>query len=172
MSCDITKGRKLPCKDSRIGIKYVDFALYSEYGFVVSAQEVATLSTGLDEVFRYEVKGTGNKLSEVATVDAEKRTTEIKQTLDLILPKLSKESEVELLSLVYGRVVAFVHDFNGNVVVCGIDNGLDATTASKGTDESGYKITLEAMESKYSPFLSSSAKTALTALVSTTNVTP
>lgn len=172
MACDITKGRKLGCKDSRIGIKYVDFALYNGAEFSVTAQEVSTIPAAVDEVFRYEVKGTANKLTETATIDAEKRTTEIKQGLELALPKLTKESEVELLSLIYGRVIAFVHDFNGNVFCVGIDNGLDATTSTKSTDDSGYKITLEAMETKYSPYLSSSAKTALTALVSTSNVIP
>lgn len=174
MSCDlITKGRTLACKDSRIGIKLVDFAPFDDANvFSVTNQEVATIPAGIDEVFRYEVKGTGNNLSEVATVDMEKRTTEIKQTLSLVLQKLTKESEVELLALTYGRVVAFVHDYNGNVFCVGIDTGLDTTTSSKTTDDSGYKITLEAVDTKFSPYLSSSAKTALTALVSTSNVTP
>lgn len=172
MACDITKGRKLGCKDSRIGIKYVDFALYNGAEFSVTGQEVATIPTAVDEVFRYEVKGTKNKFDSVPTINADTRTIEFKETLTLFLPKLSKESEVELHSLIYGRVYAFVHDFNGNVFVAGIDNGLDATTAPRSTDTSGYEITMEAMETKYSPYLSSSAKTALTALVSTSNVTP
>lgn len=172
MNCDILKGRKLPCKDSRHGIKLVDFAIFKDYGFTVAGQEVASIPVGVTEVFRYEVKGNTNKLVEPVTVDQEKRTTEVKQMLELLLPKLSKESEVELLSLIYGRVIAFVHDYNGNVHVVGIDNGLEALTASKGTDEAGYKITLESIDNKFSPYLSSSAITALTALVSTSNLTP
>lgn len=172
MCTDITKGRKLACKDQRTGIKAVDFAVYASYGFTVASQEIATLPVSLDEVFRYELKGTGNKLEEVATVDAEKRTTEIKQTLTVLLQKLSKESETEILALLSGRVIAFVHDYNGNVKAVGIDSGLEATTANMSTDLSGYTATLEAMDTKYSPFLSSSAKTALEALVSTSNVTP
>lgn len=173
MCLDITKGRKLACKDQRTGIKSVDFAIFNTANvFSVTAQEVSTIPSGITSVFRYELKGNGNKLEEVATIDQEKRTTEIKQTLTLLLQKLSKESEVELLALLSGRVVAFVHDYNGNVLAVGIDSGLDATTANKSTDLSGYNVTLEAMDVKYSPFLSSAAKTALEALVSTSNVTP
>jgi hypothetical protein len=173
MSCDaITKGRLLPCKDSRIGIKLVDFAVYDGTVFTVSAQEIATLPVGLTEVFRYQVKATANNLVETATIDAEKRTTEIKQVLSLMLQKMSKESEVELLALTYGTVVAFIHDYNGNVWAVGIDTGLDATTSTKSTDDGGYKITLEAVDTKFSPYLSIGAKTALEALVSDENITP
>lgn len=174
MSCDlIAKGRTLSCKDNRIGIKYIDFANFDSGNvYTVTAQEIATLPSGLDEVFRYQVKSTGNSLVETATIDLEKRTTEIKQVLNIALQKMSKESEVELLALTYGLTTAFVHDYNGNVFAVGIDTGLDATSATKSTDDGGYKLVLEAIDTKYSPYLSSSAKTALEALVSTTNVTP
>ena len=174
MSCDlITKGRTLSCKDNRIGIKYIDFAKFDSANvYSVTAQEIATLPAGLDEVFRYQVKSTGNSLVETATIDLEKRTTEIKQVLNVALQKMSKESEVELLALTYGLTTAFVHDYNGNVFAVGIDTGLDATSSTKSTDDGGYKLVLEAIDTKYSPYLSSSAKTALEALVATTNVTP
>lgn len=173
MACSaIAKGRVLGCKDSRIGIKYFDIIPFSELGFTVAAQEIATLPVGLTEVFRYEVKGTGNKWDDVPTVNAENRTTEFKQTLNLVLPKLGKETEVELMALLYGRSIVFAHDYNGNVKVFGIDSGLDATTAPASSDTSGYAITLEGSDSKYAPFLSSAAKTALAALVSTDIITP
>ena len=108
MSCDlITKGRTLACKDSRIGIKYIDLANFDAANvYTVAAQEIATLPAGLDEVFRYQVKATANNLVETATIDAEKRTTEIKQVLSVALQKMSKESEVELLALTYGVTTA------------------------------------------------------------------
>lgn len=177
MACDILKGRKLSCKDQRGGIKYVDFVPFSEFGFSITGQEISTLPAGLTEVFRYEVLGTGNTLVETATVNRDNRTTEIAQVLTLVLPKLSKESEVEIQALLYGRVIAFVHDYNGNVKVVGIDTGLDASTATAqtggaGTDLSGYNVTLNAMDDRYAPFLGTTAKTALEALVSTDVVEP
>ena len=89
-----------------------------------------------------------------------------------MLPKLGVTSEVELSALLYGRVYAFVKDYNGNVIVCGVESGMDATTLNKSTDTQCYNITLEAMDKVISPSLSSTAKTALEVLVSVTNVAP
>jgi len=173
MSCDIiTKGRKLPCKDNRIGIKLVDFAVYDSTGFTVADQEISSLPGWLEDVYRYEVKATGNSLVETSTTDMEKRTVDVKQVLSLLLQKITKASEVELLALIYSTVVAFVHDYNGNVYAVGIDTGLDASTSTKSTDDGGYKLTLEATDTKFSPFLSGAAITALDALVSANNVEP
>jgi len=177
MACDLAKGRLLSCKDQRGGIKRIDFANYSEYGFVVANGLVATLPVSLTEVFRYEVKGTANTLTETATTSLENRTTEIVQALAVTLPKLGAESQTELQALLYGRVVAFVHDYNGNVKVVGIDTGMDSTTAvsqtgGAGGDLSGYNITLQSMDDTFAPFLSPTAITALKALVSDEVVTP
>ncbi len=172
MACEILKGRTLSCKDSRTGIKYVDFAVYDGTTYTVANQEIATLPVALTEVFRYEVKGAGNSLIETATVNTDNRTTEIVQALALNLQKLGKETEVELQSLLYGRVVAFVTDYNGNVKVVGIDSGMDATTSVMSTEVSGYTVALEAKDKVFAPFLSSSAKTALLALISNDVVTP
>jgi len=177
MPCDITKGRKNTCKDQRGGIKMIDFAVYKDYGFVVASELITTLPVSLEEVFRYEVKATVNTLTETATVSADNRTTEIVQALAVTLPKLGAESQVEVQALLAGQVIAFVWDYNGNVNVVGIDSGADATTGTKvtggaGTDLSGYTVALQAMDSKFSPFLSPAAKTALTALVSDEVVTP
>jgi hypothetical protein len=177
MACSITKGYKLPCKDSRGGIKKIDFAVFDEYDFTVTGQEIATLPVSLTEVFRYEVKGTGNTLVETGTINTDNRTTEIAQVLTAVFPKLNKDFEVQLQALEAGRVIAFVHNYNGDVKVVGIDSGLDASTSTgqtggAGGDLSGYNITLNAMDSKRAPFLSAAAKTALEALVSAEVVTP
>lgn len=177
MACSVTKGRKLSCKDQRGGIKYIDFAVFSEYGFSVTAQEIAALPVLLTEVFRYEVKATVNNLSEAGTVNQDNRTTEVVSTLSVTLPKLDASTEVEIQALAAGRTIAFVHDYNGNVKVMGIDSGADASgftsaTGGAGGDLSGYTITLTAMDSKLCPLLSSAAKTALEALVSDVVIEP
>jgi hypothetical protein len=167
MACDITKGRGLGCKDQRTGIKYIDFAPFTTANvFAVSGQEVASLPAGLDEVFRYEVKGAGNTFVDTATTNIDTRTTNFKQVLNAVLQRAGKETEVELKALLFGRVIAFVHDYNGNVKLGGHETGLDGTMAEYSSETSGYKVTLEAEASTFAPFLSSSAKTALEALVS------
>ena len=172
MACDITKGRGLGCKDSRIGIKSVDFAVFNDAVFTTTSGEVTAIPASITAVFRYQVKGTGNKFEDVGTINQENRTVEFKKSLSLVLPKLGVTSEVELSALLYGRVYAFVKDYNGNVIVCGVESGMDATTLNKSTDTQCYNITLEAMDKVISPSLSSTAKTALEVLVSVTNVAP
>jgi len=172
MPCDVTKGRALPCKESRIGIKSVDFAVFKDAVFTITAGEVTAIPLAVTAVFRYQVKGTGNKFEDVGTINQENRTVEFKSTLSLVLPKLGATSDVELSALLYGRVYAFVKDFNGNVIVCGIESGMEATVMNKSTDTQGYSITLEALDKVVSPHLSSTAKTALEVLVSATNVAP
>lgn len=164
MACDITSGFALDCKDQRIGVKQIDFSPFQNDVYTITAGEIATLPVALADVFTYEVKSTGNKFDDVPTVNAENRTVEFKQTLVALLHKLTKEKDVQLLLLTYGRVVAFVHDYNGNVWACGIDSGMEVTTIAKSTDTQTYNITLEATDNKFAPPLSTSAKTALAAL--------
>lgn len=172
MACLLTKGRTLTCKDQRGGIKMIDFVAFEDYGFTVTNDEITTIPVGITEVFRWEVKGAVNTLTETATVNADNRTTEIVQVIAATFPRINAAAQVELKAMLYGRNIAFVHDYNGKVHVVGIDSGLDATggikqTGGAGGDLSGYNVTLQAMDSVYSPILSSAAVTALAALVST-----
>lgn len=173
MACDVlSKGRKLACKDSRVGIKQVDFTPFVDEKWDVLLNEISLIPASVTEVFPYIVKSTGNSLVETPTVDPTNRTTEIKAVVSLALQKLTKESEVELQALLYGRLIAFVHDYNGNVHVVGIDSGLEATSGLKSTDTNGYTLTLEATDNKFCPYLSSTAITALKALATTDFVDP
>jgi hypothetical protein len=176
MACEITKGRLRPCKDQMGGVKKVDFAIYKDTAWTVTGKLVDTIPTAIDEVFRYELtNGANNSLVETGTISVDNGTTEVMQVLALNFPKLGAESEIQLEALSYGTVVAFVHDYNGNVKVIGYENGLDATssvtqTGAAGGDMSGYTINLQSKSAKKAPFLSPTAKTALEALVSDLNV--
>lgn len=172
MACDITKGRGLACKDQRTGIKHIDFFPYNPANvFTVVGQEVTVIPAGLEEVFRYKVKGAGNTFEDVPTTNLDNRTTDFDQTLNVALQRAGKDTEVQLMLLLYGTVGAAIHDNNGNVKIAGISNGLDATTAPYSSETSGYKITLVGKETGYAPVLSVSNKTAWEALVSDALVT-
>jgi len=178
MACEeVTSGRKLPCNDQRGGIKYIDFVPFAEYGFVSTAEEIATIPAAITEVFRYEVKATTNTLTETATTSQDNGTTEYAGALAVTLTKINAPTQVQLKALLHGRAIAFVWDYNGNVNVLGIDSGVYGTTSTKATggaggDLSGYTLALASMDSRYSPLLTSAAKTALNALVSDVVITP
>ena len=165
MACDITSGFALDCKDQRIGVKQIDLSPFVAANiYTITAGEIATLPVGLTAVFTYEVKATGNLFTDTPTVNADTRTVEFVQSLTALIHRLTKEKDVQLQLLIYGRVVAFVHDYNGNVWALGIDSGMEVTTLAKSTDTQTYTVTLEAKDNKFAPLLSTAAKTALAAL--------
>jgi hypothetical protein len=136
MACDLTKGRKEPCKDVVGGIKAVYFL---DYGDITIAYD----STDTDVV---DDLGTENG------------TTFFDQTLNLTLKKLSKEDNKELKLLSYGRPHVVVHDYNGNAFLMGAEHGAEVTggtivTGAAMGDLSGYTLTLNAQEQIPANFL-------------------
>jgi len=166
--CLIAKGKLLGCKDQRGGIKNIYFANYQDYSFVIAAHAVTSLGS-LDEVFKYEVKATTNALTETGTSN-ENGTFLNAQSLAVTLPKLGTDLQAQVQLICMGRPYVFIEDYNGNVLLVGATNGTMAncTKASGGAggDLSGYTLTITAEEGNLSPFLDTTAKTALQALVS------
>jgi hypothetical protein len=169
MSCLITKGKLLGCKDQRGGIKNLYFANYADYGYTIAAQQLTDLGT-LDEVFKYEVKATTNALTETGTSSEDNGTFVNAQSLAVTLPKLGSDLQAQIQLICAGRPQVFVEDYNGNIMLVGATNGTMANctkvTGAAGADLSGYTLTITAEESNLSPFLDSAMKTALAALVS------
>lgn len=157
MACDLTKGRKEPCKDVVGGLKAVYFTDFGDYGTVTETDDEITNMTGTFVAFKYELKG-NSSFEQTITSSRENGTTFFEQTLNLTLKKLSKEDNKELKLLAYGRPHVAVEDYNGNVFVMGLQHGADVTggTVSTGAsmaDLSGYTLTLSAQELKPANFV-------------------
>jgi hypothetical protein len=169
MSCLISKGKLLGCKDQRGGYKNLYFANYDDYGFVIAAHQVTDLGS-LDEVFKYEVKATTNTLTETGTSSQDNGTFLNAQSLAVTLPKLSADLQGQIQLICASRPYVFVEDYNGNILLVGAANGTMANctkvTGGAGADLSGFTLTITAEESNLSPFLDSATKSALFALVS------
>ena len=159
MACDLTKGRKEPCKDVVGGLKAVYFTDFGDYGTVTETDDEITDMTGTFVAFKYELKG-NSSFEQTITSSRENGTTFFEQTLNLTLKKLSKEDNKELKLLAYGRPHVAIEDYNGNVFVMGLQHGADVTggTVSTGAamaDLSGYTLTLSAQELKPANFVAS-----------------
>jgi len=161
MACDtLTRGRQEPCKNSVGGIKNIYFTDYGDFGTVdVSADDEITNMTGTFTAFKYEVKG-NSSLEQTVNSSRENGTTFYEQTLNLTLKKLSKEDNKELKLLAYGRPHVAVEDYNGNVMVVGLEHGADVSggtvvTGAAMGDLSGYTLTLTGMETKPANFVAS-----------------
>ena len=153
----LSKGRKLPCKSGTGGLKAVSFAPWSE-GTIMSGAtgEIATISTGITSVYRYELKNSGNQYTETPVTDIDARTTLFNGELSLVLQRLDLETKNEIKMLAMGELVIFIEDYNGNVFVIG--NGVGAllsggsfVTGGARADMNGFNLTFSTSENE--PFL-------------------
>ena len=159
MACDLSLGRKEPCKDVVGGIRAVYFTDFGDLGTVTETDDEITDLSGTFTAFKYEVKG-NSSFEQNITSSRENGTTFFEQTLNLTLHKLSKEDNKELKLLAYGRPHVAVEDYNGNVFLMGLQHGADVSggtivTGAAMGDLSGYTLTLSAMEVKPANFVAS-----------------
>lgn len=159
MACDLTRGRKEPCKDVVGGIRAVYFTDFGDFGTVTQTDDEITDMSGTFTAYKYEVKG-NSSLEQAVTSSRENGTTFFEQTLNLTLHKLSKEDHKEIKLLAYGRPHIAVEDYNGNVFVVGLEHGADVSggtivTGAAMGDMSGYTLTFTAQELKPANFVDS-----------------
>ncbi len=150
MACDLTRGRKEPCKDVVGGLKAVYFTDHGDFGTVTQTADVITDMSGTFTAFKYGLKG-NSTFEQTVTASRENGTVFFEQTLNLTLKKLSKEDNSELKLLAYGRPHIAVEDYNGNVMVMGLEHGADVSggtivTGGAMGDLSGYTLTFTGQE--------------------------
>jgi hypothetical protein len=153
MACDLTLGRKEPCKDVVGGIKKVNFVDFGKLGTVTTTDDRITNMTGTSGAltyFVYDVKG-NSSMETTVNASRENGTVFYEQTLNLTLHKLTKEDNKELKLLAYGRPHIAIEDYNGNKMMMGLSNGCDVsggtvTTGAAMGDMSGYTLTFTAQE--------------------------
>ena len=165
MSCDLTKGRLEPCKDSVGGINAVYFFNYDD----VIRENITYDGTDTDvidylgdapplDIYKYEVKSSSVGLTQNITSSRDNGTTYFEQSLELTFKKLTKEDNKELKLLAYGRPLVIVEDNNGNLFLTGLEHGMDVTggtvvTGNAMGDLSGYTLTMTGMEKTPANFL-------------------
>jgi hypothetical protein len=159
MACDLTKGRKEPCKDVVGGLRAIYFVDYGDLGTVTQTDDEITDLSGTFSAYKYELKG-GSSFEQSISSSRDNGTTFFEQTLNLTLKKLSKEDHKEIKLLAFGRPHVAVEDYNGNVFIMGLEHGADVSggTIVTGTamgDLSGYTLTLSSMEVKPANFVDS-----------------
>ena len=175
MACDLTIGRKVPCKDVLGGLTRCWFVDFGDLGTVTLTDDVITDLGGTFTAYQYDLKGT-NSLDQSMTSSRENGTTFTEQTLTLTFPKMEKEFNKELKLMAYGRPHIVVEDYNGNFLQCGLTNGMEVTSiaAASGTamgDLSGYTITLVGQEITFANFVNGGTSSAPYVGLSTPTVT-
>jgi hypothetical protein len=150
VSCNLSAGRAVNCKDVVGGIQKVFFVDFGGLGDVTYTADEITDASGTFSAYEYDLKG-GSSLEQTITSSRETGTTFFEQVLTLNLTKLSKEDNVQIKLLAYGRPQVAVVDNNGNAFMMGVEFGAEVTggTVATGTamgDLSGYTLTLTAQE--------------------------
>ncbi len=163
MACDLTLGRKEPCKDVVGGIKNIYFVDFGDLTLTFDSTDTDVIeSVGTSvENFKYEVKG-NSSLEQTVNSSRENGTTFYEQTLNLTLHKLTKEDNKELKLMAYGRPHVVVEDYNKNLMIMGLENGADVSggtivTGAAMGDLSGYTLTLSGMETMPANFIEKTA---------------
>ena len=158
MSCDISRGRLEPCKDSVGGLNAVYFI---NKGGITAGYDVTDTDViddlGSPTAYKFDIKG-GSTYTENITSSRENGTNTFEQVLELQLTKLTKEDHKTVKLLAYGSPHILIEDNNGNVFVAGLEHGLDVSggTIVSGAamgDMSGYTLTFSGMEKAPANFI-------------------
>lgn len=169
MACDITQGRRKPCKNSLAGVAKVYFINFVDDAFTVVNGEATAINPLVTEVFQYDLTGETNNLAQSMVSDRTAGTTVNTQTLTLALSKISAEDNYQFNLLAYGSPIAIVRDRNGLYHAVGLSEGVDftvaPTTGAAKADFNGYNLTGVAMEGELAPILDEATVTAMLALV-------
>ena len=156
MACDITRGRKIDCKNSIGGLKAIYIAKsYSDNVSAVATINATEMTTagfatwsccgGTVEVFKYDLVQNLSSLSVTINSDNANGTTFFTQALSVVLQKIDHDMTNELRLMAYARSQIFVQDANDNVYLLGIDGGCYVTGGTVVTgvakgDMNGYTI--------------------------------
>ena len=158
MSCSITSGITLSCKDSQGGIDYLYIADLPSYDTITT--DVAGLVESLDTNgtpetitwYKYEVPKQSSSFTETINADNTAQTVFYQQDALMVFTKMEavKRDQIKLLAQ-NPKLLVVVKDGNGKFWSVGITRGaeLSAGTVSTGTaygDRNGGEITLTGLE--------------------------
>ena len=153
MSCSLTTGYALGCRDSVGGIKTIYVQGWNATGTVnTNGSGTVTGFTGFSSGFyEYDLTKATSSMTETLNASIENGSVSYTPEVTFTINKLQVAVRNELRLLARNRLLVIVQDNNNRYWVLGAANGLEATagTAGSGTafgDRSGYEMTLTGME--------------------------
>jgi len=156
MSCALTSGYALGCRNNVGGISEIRLASWNVTGSVATnttgtVTGFTGYASGSNAFYKYELpKGVG-QFTETTNASIENGTIFYQQEMTLVINRLTQAVRNELRLASNGRLLAIVTDRNGKYWLLGETNGIEVTggTAQSGTamgDRGGYELTFTAME--------------------------
>jgi hypothetical protein len=155
MSCSLTTGYALGCRDAIGGIKTIFVQTLNATGSVntngsglVSGFTPSSVSGSW---FEYDLTKATSSMTETLNASTENGTLFYTPEVTFTINKLQTSVRNELRLLARNRLLVIVLDNNGRYWLLGAANGLEASAGTAGTgtafgDRSGYEMTLTGME--------------------------
>lgn len=158
MSCDLSRGRALECRDQVGGVKFVWFIAYENLPTLTvdGDEQITAFDTGSDIFYKYNLQTGGAGFTQAIQV-GEGGTPYYENTLEIDLQRLTKEDRKEITLMARNTLCAVIEDFNGNVFFAGTEGGLTVTGGEVKTgkaigDMSGYSLILTGQERTMAKF--------------------
>jgi hypothetical protein len=153
MSCSLTTGYALGCRDSVGGIKTIYVQGWNATGTVnTNGSGTVTGFTGFSSGFyEYDLTKATSSMTETLNASIENGSIYYTPEVTFTINKLQVAVRNELRLLARNRLLVIVQDNNNRYWLLGSANGLEATAGTAGTgtafgDRSGYELTLTGME--------------------------
>jgi hypothetical protein len=149
MSCELSTGFTLDCKDGIGGIKkivLIDKANVNSFSFQEGTEIVTAINADdQNDIYTYELPTQTGSFEETINFNRDNGTVFYTQTVNVMLQKLSYAKRLELQNVAQARVIVFVEDTNGNWWAVGYEYGADLSTSTAATgtvlgDMNGYTL--------------------------------
>ena len=145
MSCAITQGFTLDCRDSVGGIQALYINTVANVTAYTEASGTVSALTKSGVFYKYELEEENSMAQRVATGNRQNGTVFFAQEITAIFQKLTYQTRDKLVALHKNRLVIVVKDNNGKFWIMGKDRGLMTTTSTGATgtamgDLNGYTV--------------------------------
>lgn len=151
MSCLITSGFQINCKEAIGGIKAIYLGDYATFANSASINDNEVTALAAGSIYEFELPKHTGSFTEEAAISIENGTVYYTQTIVAMFHGMSRERALQLQDIAKGRNVLWVLDNNSNLWMCGYNDGVEVTafTTASGTakgDLSGYTVTFTGEE--------------------------
>ena len=170
MSCDLTMGRGVACKDASGGLDAVYFVngddlAFANITFDSTNTDVIESVTGSPNAFKWDLRGVSDFTTTIVS-SKDNGTTYFEQVLNLTFTKQDVDTHKQVKLLAFGNPKVIVKDNNSNFYMFGAEFGMDVTggTIVSGTnlgDMNGYTLVMTGMERTPHNFLEATTEAGL-----------
>jgi hypothetical protein len=169
MSCALTQGHVLACRDSKGGSKEFYIIAKDDLAALTALAGAMTVITkdAAKQFYKYEQEVGVAEADEVITNNRENGTTYVEQSVKLVINKRQTTVRNEIQLLAQNRLVIIEVDNNGEGWLYGFDNGLmmESGSAKSGKgwgDRNGYEFEFKGAQKELAYQVSSTLVATLT----------